>query len=94
MSTQAIVDRIAQKKQELAALQQVQALSEATASHCLELNRQMGKVVQQYKSILTISKGWSTAFENAALVDIVQTSQNDDDSEGPENVIRIPIENQ
>ncbi|KAJ1889927.1 tRNA(Ser) Um(44) 2'-O-methyltransferase [Kickxella alabastrina] len=90
MSTQVIIDRIAQKKQELAALEQVQALSENTASHCLELNRQMGKVVEQYKSILGIAKGWSGAFENAALVDIPQTNSNEDDSDQPESVIRIP----
>ncbi|KAJ2789536.1 hypothetical protein GGI18_002349, partial [Coemansia linderi] len=54
MSTQVILDRISLKKQELAALQRVQALSEATDAHCMELNRQMSKVVTQYESILCI----------------------------------------
>ncbi|KAJ2893011.1 hypothetical protein GGI21_005487, partial [Coemansia aciculifera] len=86
MSTQVILDRIAQKKQELAALQRVQALSESTDAHCIELNRQMGKVVKQYESILCIAKGWSSAFENSALVDIPQTNAaGEDDSEQPEN---------
>ncbi|KAJ2743677.1 hypothetical protein GGI20_003568 [Coemansia sp. BCRC 34301] len=89
MSTQAVLDRIAQKKQELAALQRVQALSENTDAHCIELNRQMGKVVNQYESILSIAKGWSSAFENAALVDIPQTNAAEEDSEQPESVIRI-----
>ncbi|KAJ2059550.1 hypothetical protein GGI17_004318 [Coemansia sp. S146] len=92
MSTQVILDRIAQKKQELAALQRVQALSETTDAHCIELNRQMSKVVKQYESILCIAKGWSSAFENAALVDIPQTNATEDDSEQPENVIRISAE--
>ncbi|KAJ2707707.1 hypothetical protein FB645_000480 [Coemansia sp. IMI 203386] len=93
MSTQFIIDRIEQKKQELAALQQVQALSKNTAIQCVELNRQMGKIVSQYKSILTIARGWSNAFENATLVDILQTNATeDDDAEQPENVVRIPAE--
>ncbi|KAJ1797365.1 hypothetical protein LPJ59_003185 [Coemansia sp. RSA 2399] len=92
MSTQVIIDRIAQKKQELAALQRVQVLSENTDAHCMELNRQMGKIVAQYEAILTVSRGWSSAFENSALVDIAQTNPADDDSEQPENIIRIPAE--
>ncbi|KAJ2385246.1 hypothetical protein GGI05_004756 [Coemansia sp. RSA 2603] len=92
MSTQVIADRIAQKKQELEALQQVQQLSENTAAHCQELNRQMAKIVTQYTSILSIARGWSSAFENATLVDIPQTSANDDESEQPESVVRIPSE--
>ncbi|KAJ1965326.1 hypothetical protein GGI12_000851 [Dipsacomyces acuminosporus] len=93
MSTQAIIDRVAQKKQELAALEQVRVLSENTDSHCLELNRQIGRIVRQYESILRIAKGWSNAFENAALVDLAQTNSAEDDSEQPESVIRIPAEN-
>ncbi|KAJ1728683.1 hypothetical protein LPJ61_003903 [Coemansia biformis] len=92
MNTQAITDRLAQKKQELAALQRVRALSESTDAHCLELNRQMGKMVQQYKAVLSIALGWSSAFENAALVDIPQSGPADDDSEHPESVVRIPVE--
>ncbi|KAJ2031954.1 hypothetical protein IWW57_000458 [Coemansia sp. S610] len=92
MSTQVILDRISLKKQELAALQRIQALSEATDAHCMELNRQMSKVVTQYESILCIVQGWSSAFDNAALVDIPQTNPTEDDSEQPENVIRIPAE--
>ncbi|KAJ2367335.1 hypothetical protein H4S01_002216 [Coemansia sp. RSA 2610] len=92
MSTQAIADRLSQKKQELEALERVKALSENTDAHCLELNRQMNKIVQQYESILSIALGWSTALENAALVDIPQTNAAEDDSEQPENVIRIPVE--
>ncbi|KAJ2757774.1 hypothetical protein H4S06_003018 [Coemansia sp. BCRC 34490] len=52
----------------------------------------MGKIVAQYEAILTISRGWSSAFENSALVDIPQTSPAEDDSEQPENIIRIPAE--
>ncbi|KAI9506812.1 hypothetical protein GGI25_000155 [Coemansia spiralis] len=92
MNTQIIADRIAQKRQELGALQRVQVLSENTDSHCTELNRQMSKIVAQYEAILSISKGWSNAFENSALVDISQTNSADDDSEQPENVIRIPAD--
>ncbi|KAJ2817966.1 hypothetical protein IWW50_005981, partial [Coemansia erecta] len=55
MNTQAIADRLTQKKQELAALQQVKTLSENTDTHCLELNRQMGKIVEQYESMLNIA---------------------------------------
>ncbi|KAJ1954355.1 hypothetical protein EC988_002482 [Linderina pennispora] len=92
MSTQAIVDRIARKKQELAALRRIQALSESTDAHCMELNRQMSKVVQQYAAMLAIAKGWSNAFESAVLVDVPQSTSTDDDSEQPESVIRIPVE--
>ncbi|KAJ2159493.1 hypothetical protein GGF46_002989 [Coemansia sp. RSA 552] len=93
MSTQSIVDRLGQKKQELAALQRVKALAEGTDAHCLELNRQMSKMVQQYESILSIALGWSNAFENAALVDVPQTTAAEDDgAEQPESVIRIPVE--
>ncbi|KAJ1760110.1 hypothetical protein LPJ58_001927 [Coemansia sp. RSA 1591] len=92
MNTQAVADRLYQKKQELAALQRVKALSENTDAHCLELNRQMSKIVEQYESILKIATGWSSAFENAVLVDIPQTNPVEDDSEQPEYVIRIPVE--
>ncbi|KAJ1854107.1 hypothetical protein GGH12_004320 [Coemansia sp. RSA 1822] len=92
MNTQAVADRLYQKKQELAALQRVKALSENTDAHCLELNRQMSKIVAQYESILKIATGWSSAFENAVLVDIPQTNSVEDDSEQPEYVIRIPVE--
>ncbi|KAJ1871431.1 hypothetical protein H4R22_002486 [Coemansia sp. RSA 1290] len=92
MNTQAINDRLYQKKQELAALERVKELSENTDSHCLELNRQLGKIVKQYESMLNIALGWSSAFENSALVDIPQTASAEDESEPPENVIRIPID--
>ncbi|KAJ2550044.1 hypothetical protein IWW35_003477 [Coemansia sp. RSA 1878] len=92
MNTQAVADRLYQKKQELAALRRVKALSENTDAHCLELNRQMSKIVEQYESILKIATGWSSAFENAVLVDIPQTNPVEDDSEQPEYVIRIPVE--
>ncbi|KAJ2802210.1 hypothetical protein H4R20_003370 [Coemansia guatemalensis] len=92
MSTQAIADRLEQKKQELAALQKVRALSESTDAHCMELDRQIAKIVQQYEAILRIASGWSNAFENAALVDIPQTNSTEEDSEQPESVIRIPVE--
>ncbi|PIA18129.1 hypothetical protein COEREDRAFT_6866 [Coemansia reversa NRRL 1564] len=78
MSTQAIADRLEQKKQELAALH--------------KLDRQIAKIVQQYEAILRIASGWSNAFENAALVDIPQTNSTEDDTEQPESVIRIPVE--
>ncbi|KAJ2780444.1 hypothetical protein H4R18_003463 [Coemansia javaensis] len=90
MSTQAIVDRLAQKKQELAALQRVKALSETTDAHCMELDRQMDKMVRQYETMLSIALGWSSAFENATLIDIRRSG--DDDAEHPESVIRIPAE--
>ncbi|KAJ1741261.1 hypothetical protein LPJ68_003025 [Coemansia sp. RSA 1086] len=81
MNTQAINDRLYQKKQELAALERVKELSENTDSH-----------FKQYESMLNIALGWSSAFENSALVDIPQTASAEDESEPPENVIRIPID--
>lgn len=89
-TTQLVIDRIAQKKQELEALKQAQKLSENTSAQCTELNRQLSILLKQYESILNIAKGWSSAFENSSLVEIPQINFAEDESDTPENVVRIP----